>query len=166
MLCTADYVCYLSVGSDALQRNITFWSGKWSCFKVRVWVRALSVSSTIYASTEGWITFSWPPPPPGLKERKKVKGVIHDKLPSRNNVAECICYLSLEVLQFAECAILIVSSTTWHQWWVDNIFLTVRLQKRRRGEKKKKSYKQINRIGSQRCDPRQDRNKKWDDSIH
>ena len=33
--------------------NIAFWSGKWSCFKVRVRVRALFMSSTAYASTKG-----------------------------------------------------------------------------------------------------------------
>ena len=36
-----------------LMPNITFWSGKWSCFKVRDRVRALFMSSTAYASTKG-----------------------------------------------------------------------------------------------------------------
>ena len=45
MLCTADYkedisvLIYLPFGSDALQPNMIFWSGKWLCFKVRVTVR-------------------------------------------------------------------------------------------------------------------------------
>ena len=57
MLCTADYkedisvLIYLPFGSDALQPNMIFWSGKWLCFKVRVTVRvrAFFTSSTTYA---------------------------------------------------------------------------------------------------------------------
>ena len=54
----------------------------------------------------------------------------------------------------AESEILVVSSTTWHEWWVDNMFLKIRLQIRK---KKKKSH---------RCNTRQIRNKKWSDSVY
>ena len=45
---------YLPFGSDGLKPNFTFWSRKWSCFKVSVTVivRALFLSSTIDTSTK------------------------------------------------------------------------------------------------------------------
>ena len=43
------------LGSDGLVPRITFWSEKWSCFRVSVTVRfrALFLSSTTGASTKG-----------------------------------------------------------------------------------------------------------------
>ena len=55
--------------------NITFWSGKWSCFKVRVRVRAFFMSSTAYASTKGGKHFldHKVTPTPEIKKKKKRK---------------------------------------------------------------------------------------------
>ena len=68
--------------------QIAFWSGKWSCFKVRVRVRALFMSSTAYASTKGgkhFLDHKVTPTPEMKRKKKKVKDVFHDKLRSRND---------------------------------------------------------------------------------
>ena len=75
----------------ALLPHITFWSGKWSFFKVRVtvMVRAFFMSSTAYASTKGGKHFldrKVTPTPEMKRKKKKVKDVFHDKLRSRNDV--------------------------------------------------------------------------------
>ena len=47
-------------------------------------------------------------------KKKKVKGVFDDKLQSRNNVVECIYYLSFGSPAIMPNVKFLVSSTTWH----------------------------------------------------
>ena len=68
------------------------------------------------------------------KQRTKVKDVIHDTQPIRNNFIQLIDFAvnpSQMKFCFAECQILFRSSTVWYQRRVDNIFLTIDYNKRK-----------------------------------
>ena len=71
------------------------------------------------------------------KQRTKVKDVIHDVLRIRNNVIQSIDFAidPWQMIFFAECQILVMSSTTWHQRRVDNMFLTVDYNERKQKKK-------------------------------
>ena len=70
------------------------------------------------------------------KQRKNVD-VIHDMLPIRNNVIHCIDLVmnssQMMCCSFAECQILVMSSTTRDQRRVDKISLTIDYNKRKLG---------------------------------
>ena len=77
------------------------------------------------------------------RKQKRVKNVIRDMLPIWNSAIQCIDFAidPSQIIGFffflAECQILVMSSTTWHQRRVDNIFLTIDCNKRtqKSGEK-------------------------------
>ena len=96
-------------GKVGILPNVKFWWERWSCFRVRVTVVVgalvmasvlplglpLVVSSTTCHQRRVYnifltIRLTLPPNTTTTREKKKkVKNVIHDKLPSRNNV-QCI----------------------------------------------------------------------------
>ena len=69
------------------------------------------------------------------KQRKKIEDVIYDMLPIRNNVIHCIDFgmnpSQMMCCCFAECQILVMSSTTRDQRRVDKISLTIDYNKRK-----------------------------------
>ena len=72
---------------------------KVSCFMVRV--KALFMSSTTYASTKGGLHFlDHKVTQTPQDDKKKAKDVLDDKLPNRNNVVECTCYLPFATPQW------------------------------------------------------------------
>ena len=69
------------------------------------------------------------------RKQKRVKNVIRDMLPIWNSAIQCIDFAINPSQMFfffflAKCQILVMSSTTWHQRRMDNIFLTIDYNKR------------------------------------
>ena len=67
------------------------------------------MSSTTYTSTKDGQHFLDNKVTPTPQDKKKKVKDVDDKVPSRNNFVQCSSCI------FAECEILVVSSSTWHQ---------------------------------------------------
>ena len=127
---------------DMLPIRIFFYSVYWFCYQfltnglsflffvfanVKFWSCHL-----LHGTNKGWIISSYPYITIIEKRGKNVRDVIYDMLLIRNiyYAVNWFCYQSPtnDVFFFffpAECEILVMSSTTWHQRRVDNILLTI-----------------------------------------